>query len=365
MNAEQHILCLAARTTLDRETELQLCALLERGCDWERLWAQAHLHDVAPLVTSTLRTVRERAPVPADWLARGERRLVATLVRNRALRDELLAVVGALRDRGVESICVKGVVLAETVYGSLALRPASDLDLLVRPVDLPAARPVLRERGYGHREQLLYAEAHHPYHDPQYFRPIAGTEVCLELHRALWHPRYFAWDEAIWERACTTRVGDGAVVGVLSPEDTLLHLAIHRTRSPLRLRLVSDVAELLRAHPELDWDQLVSRAEAAGARTAVFAALVVARDLLDARAPSDVLARLRPGPVKRRVIARTCGPAALFRPAASDDLEQQPSLALRAIEQDGAARIARTIAAAVPRKVHRLAWERSPAPRSA
>jgi hypothetical protein len=37
------------------------------------------------------------------------------------------------------------VVLAETIYGGLGLRSLGDLDVLVQPADLPAARVVLKE----------------------------------------------------------------------------------------------------------------------------------------------------------------------------------------------------------------------------
>lgn len=356
MDAEQRILCLAARTRLDGHAEDRLATLLKAGCDWERLWQQAHRHEVVPLVTATLRSLGEGAGVPAGWLARGQRRAVATLLRNTLLHDELLAVVAGLRDAGVEPLAIKGVVLGHTLYGSLALRPAADLDLLVGPADMPVARNALRTLGYGHRAQLLFAEAHHPYHDPQYFRATARGEICLELHHALWHPGYFARDDGIFDRAVTVRL-DGAPVRTLSGEDTLLHLAIHRTRSPLRLRLVCDIAELVRSAEQLQWDDVRRRAGALGARTAVHSALSLARDLLDAPVPCEVFDGLEVGALKRRVLDRTCGAGAMFRPAAPDDLAQQPHLLLRVLEQDGAARIARSLARALPRKAHRQAWQ--------
>src|SRR5262245_56250194 len=46
MNTEQHILCLAARTTLEPIVERQLVDLLREPIDWDLLWAQGHLHEV-------------------------------------------------------------------------------------------------------------------------------------------------------------------------------------------------------------------------------------------------------------------------------------------------------------------------------
>jgi hypothetical protein len=344
MNAEQHILCLAARTQRDAAAEARLLALLHGAVDWRQLWSLAHLHDVLPLLASSLRPLAEQAPIPAEWLERAQRRLYATLLQNSTLADELVQVCMALREAGVVALPVKGVVLAETLYGNLALRPTADLDVLVRPGDLPAARNVLRAAGYAHRAEPTCAELHHPYHDPPYLRYHAGIDICLELHWALWAARFFHLGaEQLWQRSVAGQLR-GAEMRLLSPEDTLLHLAIHRSRSPLRLRFLCDVAELLQLHgATLDWQYVLRQTRAAGARTALFYALALPAELLDAPLAPGILAELGVSRLKRRLLENTCGVTALFRPAAADDLRQQPHLIYRVLEQDGAWQITRSL----------------------
>lgn len=350
IDVEQRILCLAARTRPDADAEARLLALLSGPVDWERLWAQGHLHDVLPLLTATLRGMAGRADIPASWMARAQRRFYATLLQNTTLADELVRVCAALGAAGIGVLPVKGVVLAETLYGSLALRPAADIDVLVRPADLPAAREALRDLGFGHRAVPMFVEIYHHFHDPQYFRQVGGGEVCLELHWALWAAHFFRLDHAIlWERAIDAHL-HGAPVRLLSPEDTLLHLAIHRSRSPLRLRFVCDVGELLRLHSAtLDWDYVLRQARVAGARTALFYALMLPQRLLDAPLPPEVARKIGISRVKQRLLENTCGSAALFRPAAPDDLSQQPHLMLRVLEQDGVGQIARSLGSSLVR----------------
>jgi len=226
MESELHILRLAARTRLDPDGEERLVELLRGPVNWDQLWRLGHIHDVLPLLTTTLRALQPRVSPPDDWMARAQRRLYATLMHNTVLADELVRVCGALAAAGVESLPVKGVVLAETLYGNLALRPAADLDVLVRPTDLPAARVVLRELGFAHGDPQAFVQQHHHFHDPQYFRRTAAGELCLELHWALWAARFFHLaPDALWERAVSAQV-HGARLRILSPEDTLLHLAI-------------------------------------------------------------------------------------------------------------------------------------------
>jgi hypothetical protein len=244
--------------------------------------------------------------------------------------------------------------LAEVLYGNLALRPAADLDLLVRPRDLPVAREALHALGFARRVEPTFADLYHPFHDPRYFRQTVGGEVCLELHRGLWAPRFFHLDlDSFWER---TVVEDfhGTQVQLLSPEDTLLHLVIHRSRAPLRLRFVCDIAELLgRYRPILDWDYVLWQADRGGARTALCVGLTLAQALLDAPLPSEVLPHLGINWIKRRLLEKTCGVTALFRPAAPGNLSQQPHWNLRALEQDGICHILQALGYSLVRTGHR------------
>ena len=335
MNVEQHILCLAARTQINADDERRLVELLNGQLDWEELWRQGHLHDVLPLLAMNFRHLQDQIAIPSKWLERAQRRLYSTLFHNTRLADELLHVLNAMADAGIAALPVKGVVLAETVYSNLALRPAADLDVLVQLHDLPAARAVLHSLGFKHKLVPSFEELHHPFHDPQYFRQVAGGEICCELHRALWSPRFFHLDvDSLWQRVVDASL-HGAQVKILSPEDTLLHLVIHRTQSPLRLRFLCDIAELLRRHHNtLDWDYVVCQASVGGARTALWIGLSLAHELLGGPIPSKVLPQLRINPIKQRVLEYTCGATALFRPTSSDDLSQQPSLKLRIGEQD-------------------------------
>jgi hypothetical protein len=360
MDREQQILCLAARTQIAPADEQLLLGMLRAPLDWERLWAQGHLHEVLPLLATTIRRLAPQIAIPPGWLARAQRRLYGTLVRNTTLADTLVEVLGALQAAGVEGLPVKGVVLAETIYGGLERRSLGDIDVLVRPDDLERARATLAELGFRQPRglDLDFDIAFHPFHDPPYYRAAAGGEICLELHWALWNPSFFRLGSGpLWQRSRVVQV-HGVGMRTLTPEDMLLHLAIHRSRSALRLRFVCDTAELLRRHAAaLDWEYVLAQARAAGARTTLFYTLSLAQELLAAPLPPDILRRLRIGRLKRRVLEHTCGAAAIFRDAEDGDLTQQPSFTLRLFEQDGLSHIARMIGATQVRKRAKRRYE--------
>lgn len=343
LDRDQQALCLGARTMLTDPDRDRLAARIRDGLDWDRLWGLAHLHEVGPVLGASMLAVGGDL-VPDAWRGQAVRRRHVTLRANAHLADTLLEVLGGLDAGGVPAIPVKGLVVAQQLYGDIAARPCADLDVLVPTADLPRAREVLRSVGFVQRSVPRYKALVHQFHDPAWGRGSGPDHVRLELHWALWADSERRLGTAgLWDRSVPGSLL-GRPIRTLSIEDTLLHLAIHRTRSALRLRWVADVAELLRRHAAtLDWDAYLERAGAAGARTSSWVVLTLASELLGGPVPDTALRQLAVGRAKRIVLERTCGTEALFRGAIAGDVRQQPHLALRAFEEDGPGRIAKVL----------------------
>jgi len=353
LRQEEAVLCLAARTVLDARARAELDDRLAAGVDWKRLWRLGHRHEVLPLVTTTLTALARPDgawSVPRDWIDAAQRRRIATLLQNRAMLDALRDLLTALGSAGVDVIPVKGLVLTTRLYGDLGIRPAADIDILVRREQLPEARAVLAQIGYRHAARPPYEARHHPFHDAQYFGGPEGT-TCVELHRGLAAPAHFRLDpERLWEHSRTVEAFD-MPVRLLSDVDTILHLAVHRTRSPLRLRWLVDIAESLRLLPESDEAALVEGARAASALSAMSVAMDLSNRLCGVPVSASLRDALAPTAAKRWLLERTCGVPAMFPATDVADDRQQPHLTYRVFEQDGAARIARSLAAVSARKV--------------
>lgn len=355
LDPEARILCLAARLEVDERAADGLRRAVAGPVDWDRLWRLGDAHEVLPLVAGTLtRTVPDAIPVA--WRDAAQRRRHATLIWNGSLAAQLGRILDGHAAAGIPAIPVKGLAVAERIYGSAGVRPAADLDVLVRRADLGASRAILADLGFRQREHQPFVAIAHEFHDPAWVIGDGPDQIRLELHRALWDPRFFGLDvAALWEDARPGRLLDRDVL-LLSLEDTLLHLVIHRTRSPLRLRWVCDIAELLRRFgPTLDWARYEERARIAGARVATGLALDLATRLLDAPVEPAVASTFQVSPRRRRVLEWTCGPRAMFRPARTDIVE--PSLALRAFEQDGRRHAAVAVGRTLFRKAERIAHE--------
>lgn len=351
LDRETQVLCLGARSTPSPAASERLRTVVAGGIDWDRLWALGHLHEVIPLLATSL-PAGAGDLVPDAWRQAAIKRRHVTLRANATLADALMPILDGLRQAGIEAMPVKGLVIADRLYGDLAARPCADLDVLVRPADYAAAGAVLHDLGFRQRVEPRYKALVHKFHGPAWDRGAGSGHVRLELHWALWaDSEERMGTEPMWERSVETTLL-GRPVRTLSTEDTLLHLAIHRTKSALRLRWVTDVAELVRADgAALDWDAYLARARIARGRTASGVVLGLARDLLGAPVPPAVMADLAIGRPKRSILERTCGRTALFRPADEADLTQQPHWSLRAFEEDGLGRVLGSLAGSAVRPI--------------
>jgi len=102
---------------------------LHDGLRRDRLLRLASAHRAAAMLYDRLGAVDG---VPADLLAALRAQAVAGAVRGMRLTGELVRLLEAFRNRGIQALPFKGPLLAAQLYGDRALREFSDLDILVR-----------------------------------------------------------------------------------------------------------------------------------------------------------------------------------------------------------------------------------------
>jgi hypothetical protein len=220
--------------------------------------------------------------------------------------QELLGLVARLAGAGIDALPFKGPALAVSAYGNLALRQFADLDILVRERDHASAKALLASLGYRWQAPLTSSQesCYLDFDCQQQFLRDDG-EVMVELHWAL-APKYFAFayeGERLWRGLTRASLGGADVLG-FCPEDLLLILCAHGAKhSWERLGWICDVAEMIRAHPQLDWARLLAEARELGAERMLRIGLLLAHALLDAPLPVGVARKLERDPAAGRLAA--------------------------------------------------------------
>lgn len=305
--AENHLLIAAARA--DDTANLRHDAL-----DWHYLQRAADRQGVLPLLYQWL----QRHPdVVAGAKDAGHAVVLEALheaywrshFRNRLLFEELQRIAHAAADAGIVLMPLKGAVLAPHFYATPALRPLSDVDLLVQPRDVRPFGELLRRMGYeGTDSAPSYVDDEWLDLDSRdycYFATRQGFDSFIEYRVApleLAVGRLTDLDAAytdalrrhareVWARA--RPAGGGGLVRQ-SPEDLLLHVATHLAAKHVDFRLIwlHDLARIVIATPDLDWEYIADRSAALRVAAPVVAALDAARRHLGAPVAAAHLDRI-------------------------------------------------------------------------
>jgi hypothetical protein len=170
-------------------------------------------------------------------------------------------IIAAIEAAGIDTMLLKGAPLVVDYYRNHALRPMSDIDVVVRPERVGDTIAVLRRLGLtridtAHDDDLKYRHA-------MLFRDAAGTEIDLHWH-FMFEACNDAADAAFWAGA---RPLDFAGVATRQPDPALalVLIVIHGMRfNPMPpVRWIPDALAVIRgAGAALDWQRLTDFAEA-------------------------------------------------------------------------------------------------------
>jgi hypothetical protein len=305
----------------------QVAGLLGQPVDWPRLSELAALHGVVGLVRHTLLAfdAATRVPEPA-WRAM-EQAAAQIAFDGMVQQRQLSAVVAALHGAGIEPLLLKGFALADLVYPDPVMRPSADLDVLVRPDQVAPACQALARMGCTLPDAATVdVQLANAYDLPVILPAMAGRATLLELHWDLAPRGLFGLDLDLWRARAERFQAAGQPALRFSPEDMLLHLALHmRKHRYVGLRWLCDVAELLRrfgaadAPRALDWQYVVGGARAAGLTVLLYTSLALAQRLLAAPVDPDLLAALAPAAWRRSLLQAVQAQDAVLAPLERED----------------------------------------------
>lgn len=262
--------------------------------DWEDLIQESARHGITPLLYHRLKTLHPSIPVPTEVVQRLRQSYLQSSSRNMRLYHKLGKVLEILRHENTPVIVLKGAHLAELVYCNIALRSMSDVDLLVHKADLLRVEAALLGINATPLDynRLIGKDNHHF----GYLLPNCGLHV--EVHWNILASIYpFNIDiDGQWERSKPAIIA-GVQVSVLCPEDLLLYLCLHTSMHLFTMGLKSlyDILETIRHYGrEIDWKQIQLRSQQWGVEKCVYLTLKLARELLGASVPDDLMKAIKP-----------------------------------------------------------------------
>lgn len=295
-------------------------ATLARVADWPALAALAGRHGLFTLLLSGLRTC-------PDLLAASGIVPALKAQRSRAVRrglrqlDGLTRAAGCLADAGIPCLVLKGLPLAQRLYGHPLANMSSDIDLLVATRTFDAAERILRDRGWrrvvpSFRETPARARWYDRF---EATHVLSGPGGCLDLHRRLFpNPHYLDVPfDRLHAESVPAQVG-ASTFRVMNDEWTLVYLACHGARHYWEtLRWLCDVAALVASIEPDRLGRAAARFRDAGLDVVFAATARLCREALHVEIPggapaaADSAGAVFVARVARRVWARRAPPGRL------------------------------------------------------
>ena len=266
--------------------------------EWEAAEWVVYWQNALPwLVTRLAETTIE---VPAVVNGRLQAINTASRERTRRMLDACTEILAAFRQAGIDTILLKGAVLAPLIYPDPLQRPLADLDLLIRPKDVAASREIMLNQ-LGYRYYSRSAE------DEVYLRGERKTNIWapdnvhpVEVHFTLreeyagmgYELAEMMWAESgerpYWHPPTTARIPNQPAL--------LLHVCAHATSDWLiqrgRLMHIDDIGKLCAQMQPADWQTFSQLVQPSAARF-IYPALAFAQKYAPLAIPEQILHSLR------------------------------------------------------------------------
>lgn len=252
---------------------------------WDSLLNLAEHHGVQPILARSLMSFEDQIPTRA--LITLKQSYQVNLHKALLLSGEFVRVANSLSQAGIDFIPYKGLALAETVYGDIALRQAGDIDLLIHATDLKRVQEAMGKIGYvphlnfSEDEEAAYLKSGYECA----FDGAAGRNL-LEVQWAI-EPHFYAVDldlEELFRRAQTVRVASLEVKS-LATEDLFVVLALHAAKHVWgRLIWLCDLERISRL--ALNWKRISEQAQQLGVVRILRVTLLLAERLLGSPWPT-------------------------------------------------------------------------------
>jgi hypothetical protein len=304
--AEDRLLIYCCRKVTKERTRHKIVEAEKMGLDWGIFLQKVRENGVSSIVYSRLNEIKEDCSnIPSDVFEELKKDYYLNATKNTLIFEELGKVLEEFKKSGLKVIVLKGAALAEKVYGNIALRPMSDIDLLVKEEDMMHVNKQLMLLGYSPADASVddidFSSAYLTSLD---YRSPEENSVSFHIH---WHfvnstipnETYIKniKMEDVWKDAENTKIA-GIEALVMSPHHLLIHLSEHAlrvTHSLSKLSFLCDINEAVNFYQDrLDWSRVIDETYTFNLEKMVYLSLFFSAKFLAAPIPEDVLSSIKP-----------------------------------------------------------------------
>lgn len=300
----EQLIFLSSKTYANIETINSF--IKKNNIDWEYFVKKIVSHRIFSLVYYNFNKITEKKYIPTDVFLYLKKLYNQNLAKNLILQKELEKILKLTND--IEIIVLKGLPLAEFIYGNIGLRFIGDIDLLVKETDLEKIQKILLSAGFkisDYSTKIFYRFYHKHFHFVKKLEN--GQKVFLEIHwNIVKKNEPFKIDlEKIWKNKITLK-NNSIPISTLSLEDTMLYAGLHLYQHNYAyLCFLVDVSEILKfGGKKTNWEKVFLLAKNSNLKNITYFGLSTAKKYFDAPIPFEILQKFSPFYYKKFFINR-------------------------------------------------------------
>jgi hypothetical protein len=199
---------------------------------------------------------------------------------------------------GISFLLMKGLWIVEQLYENLAARSSGDIDILLKPEDMPRFTRLMQRLGYELDPTINDIRDIAP--GNEFPLPTLDGSNRYDVHWSMTHPGNESPidEDKIWARSDFVTLAGKPCQSLCLEDHVLLlcfHAAIHHRFLYVGPRAMVDIAQAIKTPPRpIQWEELVTRAQEMGWSRGVWLMLDLVREHLGVQPPQAILDALRP-----------------------------------------------------------------------
>jgi ribosomal protein S18 acetylase RimI-like enzyme len=277
-----------------------LSVLMKGNPDWSSVLDSAVREGVFyPLYRSLTVADGHGTLIPADLAERFRQLYYLHISKSEQLLFQVERILDRIESGNIPVLLFKGAAIDSFIYDGY-LRQRLDLDIAVRDGDMPALEKVLADLGYTQ----IQSDKDYPipeYLNSRLFTTTSDSLIPVHVHRHLINNMFLTVDntlsmdmEKVWEE--TERFKKFRNIFILNPECNIIFLCEHALKHDCdQLIFLYEIERSICCYRErLDWEKLITMAEAFRLSRAVYYGLYFVEETLSADIPKEVMERLKP-----------------------------------------------------------------------
>lgn len=212
---------------------------------YKQLLADDDFMGVSSQVHSLLKQQGKLSDTPSFFQVHLKRKYEHALYQNLFIKNQTYQILNLFENLGIDVIPLKGVIFSEKYFGDIGARPTSDIDLLIKPVDLKLAVEAVKSAGFSIEGEEIPGHFHYSLSKKL---PHSSFPLTVELHWNLLREKTANFKIAeFWAQA--TPFMEFKHVLELSEFHTFYMICLHGWRHNLdSLKYFMDMIQLLQLH---------------------------------------------------------------------------------------------------------------------